>query len=283
MPDSIRIELCSSDTQFLSLAGEYLAARPAEHALIDDALSRHRAPDGSDGLGFQLLVALRQGKTVGFAVFALPRTVFLPVMHWSAAAALASEMARRGLVLPTVIGPDPCIDAFASAWTAATEEAFRCRHELVLYETRVVLEPRPVEGRLRRAERADLDLVTQWQEEFVRETKVADDIHLVSRRVAEQLKDGRLYVWDVDGIRASIAHSHKRLAGARLYGVYTPVPWRGRGYATAMTAALTRSLLATGHERCILFADAHNPTSNQIYARIGYRERGRWKELERVT
>jgi predicted GNAT family acetyltransferase len=46
---------------------------------------------------------------------------------------------------------------------------------------------------------------------------------------------------------------------------------RRRGYATALTAELSRSLLAGGRRFCFLFTDLANPTSNAIYMRIGYR------------
>ena len=46
---------------------------------------------------------------------------------------------------------------------------------------------------------------------------------------------------------------------------------RGRGYATALVAALARALLAAGRRRLFLVTDVANPTSNAIYARIGFR------------
>jgi hypothetical protein len=57
--------------------------------------------------------------------------------------------------------------------------------------------------------------------------------------------------------------------GIRIGPVYTPPDLRRRGYATALTAALTRSLLER-HRFCFLFTDLANPTSNGIYMRIGY-------------
>ncbi len=46
---------------------------------------------------------------------------------------------------------------------------------------------------------------------------------------------------------------------------------RGRGYATALVAELSRELLARGKRRLFLTTDVANPTSNAIYARIGFR------------
>lgn len=52
--------------------------------------------------------------------------------------------------------------------------------------------------------------------------------------------------------------------------MYTPPEHRNHGYGTAVTAALSRLLLERGHRFCFLFTDLANPTSNAIYARIGY-------------
>jgi predicted GNAT family acetyltransferase len=52
--------------------------------------------------------------------------------------------------------------------------------------------------------------------------------------------------------------------------VYTPPELRGRGYASALTAALTEQLLQR-RRFCYLYTDLANPTSNSIYRRIGYR------------
>jgi ribosomal protein S18 acetylase RimI-like enzyme len=55
-----------------------------------------------------------------------------------------------------------------------------------------------------------------------------------------------------------------------LPGVYTPPELRGRGYASALVAELTASLLAGGRKYCFLFTNLANPTSNSIYQQVGY-------------
>jgi predicted GNAT family acetyltransferase len=60
-------------------------------------------------------------------------------------------------------------------------------------------------------------------------------------------------------------------SGIRIGPVYTPPELRGRGYASALVAELTRRLIAGGRQFCFLFTDLANPTSNSIYQRVGYR------------
>ena len=56
---------------------------------------------------------------------------------------------------------------------------------------------------------------------------------------------------------------------ARVGPVYTPGAQRGHGYASVLTAHVSRLLRDSGARVC-LFTDQANPTSNKIYAAIGY-------------
>jgi predicted GNAT family acetyltransferase len=44
-------------------------------------------------------------------------------------------------------------------------------------------------------------------------------------------------------------------------------------------AAASRGALQSGAARCMLFTDLANPTSNKIYAEVGYRRCGDWEEI----
>jgi predicted GNAT family acetyltransferase len=87
-----------------------------------------------------------------------------------------------------------------------------------------------------------------------------------------------ILLWEHDGEPVSLAGWGGRTPnGIRVGPVYTPPELRGRGYATAVTAELSRRLLAgdlgPGNRRfCFLYTDLANPTSNSIYRRIGYRQ-----------
>ena len=45
---------------------------------------------------------------------------------------------------------------------------------------------------------------------------------------------------------------------------------RGRGYAAAATAHLSRAAIDAGATELLLYTDLANPTSNRLYARLGY-------------
>ncbi len=58
---------------------------------------------------------------------------------------------------------------------------------------------------------------------------------------------------------------------ARLTPVYTLPQQRGRGYGSAVTAAVSQAARDAGAEHVLLFTDLANPTSNSVYQRIGFR------------
>jgi predicted GNAT family acetyltransferase len=65
------------------------------------------------------------------------------------------------------------------------------------------------------------------------------------------------------------------LGVARIGPVFTPKPERGRGYASAAVAEVSR-LIRDGGSRTCLFTDRANPTSNRIYQSPGYRPWSTW-------
>ena len=84
-----------------------------------------------------------------------------------------------------------------------------------------------------------------------------------------------MFIWEDGGQPVCIAgFSGPTPHGIRIVSVYTPPELRGRGYASACTAALSQHLLDQGREFCFLFTDLSNPTSNHIYQEIGYRPVG---------
>jgi predicted GNAT family acetyltransferase len=80
-------------------------------------------------------------------------------------------------------------------------------------------------------------------------------------------------LWETpDATAVAMAGVTPLIAGqVRVAPVYTPAHLRGRGYAGAVTAEVSRAALASGAHEVLLFTDLANPTSNGLYQRIGYR------------
>jgi uncharacterized protein len=83
---------------------------------------------------------------------------------------------------------------------------------------------------------------------------------------------GNPAVRDDGGMPRSMAAVVRRTPrGSGIAALYTPPEHRGRGYATALVATLSRGDMERGSAFCFLHTDLANPTSNRIYQRIGYR------------
>ncbi len=104
-----------------------------------------------------------------------------------------------------------------------------------------------------------------------------------ARDLAARRLDGEAegtYLWE-DGAPVSMAsHSGPTPNGIRIGRVYTPPDYRGKGYARACVAALSRLLLDSGYRYCFLFADLSNPTADRLYQSIGYRPVAEAEEYE---
>ncbi len=87
----------------------------------------------------------------------------------------------------------------------------------------------------------------------------------------ERVARGDFRIWDDGGRVAYAGFNDAAPDFARIAPVYTLPAHRGRGYATALVAAMSRELLARGKRKLFLTTDLANPTSNAIYARIGFR------------
>ena len=100
---------------------------------------------------------------------------------------------------------------------------------------------------------------------------MAHDVDLTEEQALGRIEQRRVWLWeDPVGTPVHLTQATPPSFGVvRIGPVYTPDEHRGRGYATAMVAALSRELAAAGVRVC-LFTDQANPTSNAIYQRIGY-------------
>ena len=196
-----------------------------------------------------------------------------PPFHLLIAGSL-EPLAATGLDIPGVNGAEPEVHRFAAAWTAASGGTSSVHLRLGVHQLDRLEEVPVPSGRLRRAEDADRELLVGWMLDFTREAGLQGGEGHASESIDAKLGNGDdLVVWEDDGEVVSMSGSSYAPPGcARVGPVYTPPDRRGRGYATALVAELSRRLLAAGRSPCFLYTDLANPTSNGIYRRIGYRQ-----------
>lgn len=196
---------------------------------------------------------------------------------------LAAELVQRWTELdpavPGVSAEPATARAISTAWSRRTGGFAHCEFVEAMHLLERVIPPeRPAPGRLRSACAEDRDLLVRWDREFAIETRIGTGEHaerMVDLRAAEE----RQVVWEDEGQPVSTVGFNLEVAGTvRVGPVYTPPQLRGRGYATTAVAATSQMLLDRGSRRCMLFTDLANPTSNHIYASVGYVRFGDWEQ-----
>jgi uncharacterized protein len=178
--------------------------------------------------------------------------------------------------LPGVTAAVPEVDAFAEHWTREHGVTSRVVIGQGVYALERVIDPPPAPGSYREATEGDLELVLDWYEAFIDEALRgiepggrAQHERNIRHRLASP--DGGVGLWEDDAAAVSLCgYGGPTPNGVRIGPVYTPPPLRGHGYATSLTAEVSRRRLAAGRRFCFLYTDLANPTSNAIYERIGY-------------
>lgn len=269
----LRLARYSSAKDFLATAGAYLQAREAEHNLILGLAGTLRdEPGGHDQLPPLLATVTDGERVVAVALRTPPRNLILSEVDMAAAVTVLAD-GLAGEELPGVVGPPEAVRLFAERWTERTGDAWQVQLEERIFRLRRVVAPRPTSGAIRAASVGDRDLVIDWIGAFEREalpeqspaTQLAESVDRSLARVGH-----RFFLWEDPEPVSVVGVGGGTPNGIRIGPVYTPPRFRGRGYASALTAAVSQAMLDSGRRFCFLYTDLANPTSNRIYTAIGY-------------
>jgi predicted GNAT family acetyltransferase len=246
-------------------ADRFLASDPVRHHVVLTILDlRTRRPEPG-----RYWTVTDDDETVGVALQS-PRGYFATITPMSPEAvdALVTAIVDHGVALPGVNGEAGTAAAFAGRWTELTRTGAEVEGQRI-YEVTEVTMPVGVTGQGRRAETDDRDVVAALLAGFADETGalVGDTEAQADQGIAE----GRLWVWERHDLPVALAGTSPAAGGVRRVGpVFTPARYRRCGYGSAITAEVSRAVLGGG-ERCILYTELANATSNGIYRAIGYR------------
>jgi len=190
---------------------------------------------------------------------------------------LVSELAGEGWAITGAFAPAPIARLFAEKWAEKMQVGFQLTRKsnlLVLRQVPLGAPRLPVpvgQSRLRPAGEQDLALIARWCYGFTLEIfKSADETE--ARQMAEQrIRDRDVFVWEDGGQLVSMAMKNRPTRrNICVSQVYTPPELRGKGYATACVAELSRQLLQSRWEFCTLFVDVANLPACRAYQKIGY-------------
>jgi len=251
--------------EFLDRAEPLLLAEEARHNLILGLAGTLRDhPELYPDVALWLVVDA--GVPVGAALRTRPFNLVLARGSDEAVALLATSIDET---LPGVVGALPEVDRFVAARGVRAKP----RARQGIYALSAVKPPRPASGRPRAAARADRPLLLDWWRAFSIEAlgDASPDDERLARTVDHKLSAGGIELWEDEGRSVSaVGFGRPTPTGVGISRVYTPPEFRGRGYASALTAHVSSAQLAAGRRFCFLYTNLANPTSNKIYLAIGY-------------
>jgi GNAT superfamily N-acetyltransferase len=273
----MRVQLTDDAELFARRADAFLAARAERNVLATVLLRSRRVP--ADAQPPLFAYALDDDDAV---VAAALRTPPWPMLASDFDAAGADELLERWLArdgeLPGVGAQPATARAIATAWERRTGGRVDCRMREAMHSLGEVRDPpRPAHGGLRRAQESERELLIAWEEAFCREAGVGAPTQ-AARSVHARLEGASLFVWDDEGPVMALTLSPTIAGVARIGPVYTPPEHRRRGYASSAVAAVSRLALDADAQRCMLFTDLANPTSNRIYAAVSFERFADWEE-----
>ncbi|MGK3200096.1 GNAT family N-acetyltransferase [Amycolatopsis sp. MEPSY49] len=248
---------------FLARADDFLRSKPALHTSPLTRLEKLRKQEEAG----TLFGRLEQDGEVRAICYRRPsQRLLLTAVTPDQADALAAELAGRPL--SGVTAEDDTATAFAEAWQRRTDVVPVPGVRVRLHRLGTLTPPEPMpEGHA--VDALDRAEIIRWCSEFataVGQAPFADE----RSWAASNFADKRFTFWAADG-PVAMAGATAMVAGmVRVDPVYTPARFRGRGYAGAVTFAVSQAALAAGATDVVLYTDPANVTSNALYRRLGY-------------
>jgi uncharacterized protein len=270
----MRFELTRDPAAFAERAQPFVEARVERGVLATVLIG---ALQGYFGNGLFAYGVDPEGSVVAAAIRTPPWPMVVSELEDADADALISAWLDHDPDLPGVTGLAAGARAVAEAWERATDGSWWVERREALHVLDELRDPpRPARGRLRESRGEERELLIAWERAFADETGLVGDhgARLVDARLAYR----GVYLWDDGGPVCEVGNAPPVAGAVRLGPVYTPPELRGRGYATSAVAARSRVAIESGL-RCTLFTDLANPTSNKIYADVGYRRVANWNEI----
>lgn len=148
--------------------------------------------------------------------------------------------------------------------------------EMGSYYCKNTIEPRKSEGRLDFANLEDLETISKYRIDELKELENIDgnydEIYKKSKKLIES---GDFYVWrnnDNKVVCTAVINNSGQFS--RINKVYTPVEDRCKGYAKNIIFELTNKALNEGYIP-VLYTDYNYPASNKAYTAVGYEDLGK--------
>jgi uncharacterized protein len=271
---AMRVQHCTDLQTFYDHVSPYLQQREAEHnMLLSHMGDLLRQPSDISAQSYMGTVETETGEIVAVAFYGGQRLILsYPAEGYEAASAmLLNDAASRTIehaLMPSALDMD-----VPALWLACTERRLIPDMPMRAYRLTAVIAPQS-NGTMRHATPEDefvLDWTVRFHIDTFGETEPDREALRLSNKRFNSGGPYELVLWEVNGMPVAMAATiGLSPTGMRIGMVYTPPEHRGHGYASALVAALSQSILDSGLQFATLNTDIHNPTSNKIYQAIGY-------------
>ena len=271
------IEIISHNhaSELISLSGVYLERNESENNLPLGLAYRLAEDPYYYGSELPLLLSiLEHGTVVGVSLMTPPKRIILSRINANIQTAivhLVDHLREIDVQIPGVVGPEAEVQVFSDHWIGGIEGvSARIDKRMRVFEARSVTNLPPSPGELRFARPDDYPLMAKWIAALSKAIGEPTSFESTKSRAEKLIRDQQLYIWDNNGPVSIAGVSRSMKNGATIGIVYTPPEHRNNGYATSSVLLLTKKLLSDGCSFCSLYTDLSNPTSNNIYTKIGY-------------
>lgn len=263
-----RIVRHESAAEFLEHCGEWLAEREDVH---NGVLSLAHALGSGKHIHappFVFVHVESKNEISGCAVYAEPDGITLSEMPVSATNSLFDEILLDIREPSRIHGPTAPAHQLALYYAEVTKTIPALHSEWNVFR---LDEPptgcRLTDGAVRLASQDDARIVAAWGKMYDAEKPANVNIEKFLRR---KLADGLLYFWVDREPKALLTLSGVDCSGNRISSVFTPVQFRGKGYATSLVYETSINLLAAGKAFITLNTEIGDPAEH-IYEKLGYK------------
>lgn len=188
---------------------------------------------------------------------------------------IANFLYDNKMEVPGVLGKTQYAEIFKEEWEQLTRIKAVVHMKQLIYRLDHINQFSHPAGQLIEASAQDRPLVKTWLQQFGIEANESFSDEKADKIAETFIENRSLHLWVVDGEPVSMANQTRSTRnGATINAVFTPDAYKRNGYATAAVTLLSEKLLNAGFKFYSLYTDLENPTSNNIYKKIGYYEAG---------
>jgi uncharacterized protein len=180
------------------------------------------------------------------------------------------ELIEKDIPFPGIIGPKQIADTFRSVYEKTTGKTMKTKMKQRIYLSTSSTYDEMDDVSLVCATKKDIPVLLEWMEAFYLE--VGEDVKpdLIEERLKDKLERKTLYLLRHNDTPVSMVGKERPFKDiVTVSYVFTPKPFRCLGYATVSVGIFTKMLLES-YRIVTLYTDLANPTSNDIYRKIGY-------------